>query len=278
MRLDDGRYLDRQGDEQRVLVVETEGALPPARRRRRRPRKIQTVERTTSLPLTVVTVVLASQPLAGEAEAGAWLAAAEDDETTQALLEDAMTAFDRALAAAAATTGRPVGEPVGVDLVVTARIGFGEGEQVYSGRFLDAIEIDARGGTASPRRERLERIIPLPRIAAILGGRQSLLACEVMIPRIRADLDGGRLAPAALSIHEASRATLVELEFAVEGPDHEADLDRLEELLPDLAALPGEVLGAETPGPDEEAAIAARIETALAVSERVIRRFRITAQ
>lgn len=278
MRLDDGRYLERRGESQRVIVIETEGALPPARRRRRRPRKIRTPERTTSLPLTVVTVVMASERFDGEARAGAWLAGTEEDEITESLLEDALSALDRALATAAATTGRAVGEPVGLDQVVTARIGYGEGEQVYAGRFIEAADVDARGGTASPRRERLERIVPLPRIAAVLGGREPLLACEVMIPRVRADLDAGRLTPAALSIHEASRATLVELEFAVEDSDHEKDLDRLEELLDDLAALPGEVLGGEVPGPDQEAGIAARIETGLVISERIIRRYRITAQ
>ncbi|MDQ2622488.1 MAG: hypothetical protein M3Y45_05550, partial [Actinomycetota bacterium] len=256
----------------------TEGALPPARRRRRQPRKIQTVERTATLPLTVVTVVLASEPLAGQSAAEAWLATTADDDVTQSLLEDALSTLDRALAAAAATTGRLPAEPAGVDLVVAARIGFGEGQQVYSGRFIEAVEIDARGGTASPRRERLERIIPLPRIAAILGGRESLLACEVMIPRVRADLDAGRVVPAALTIHEAARATLVELEFAVEGPEHEEDLDRLEEVLDDLAALPGDVLGPGEPRPGDDPGIAARIESALRISERVIRRFRITAQ
>ncbi len=275
MRLGDGRYLDRRGDTQRVLAIETEGALPPARRKRRRPRKSTAVERTPSLPLTVVTVVLASEPLESESAASAWLQDAAGEEATEALIEDALATLDRALAAAAATTGRTLGEPVGVDQVVTARFGFGEGEQVYDGRFLEAIEIDARGGTASPRRERLERIVPLPRIAAILGGREPLPACEVLIPRVRADLDADRIEAAALTIHEAARATLIELEFAVEGPEHEADLDLLEESLPGLASLPAEVFD---PEPADGPAIAARIEEPLRIAERIIRRFRIATQ
>jgi len=280
VRLDDGRYLDRQAEAQRVLIVETENAPPPARRKRRRPRKAKGAPGAADLPLTVVTVVLASDPLGDEREAESWLAGAGGDEATQALLEDALATLERALAAAAATTGRMLGEPPGVDQVVTARIGYGEGERVADGRYLDAIEVDARGGTASPRRERLERVVPLPRIAAILAGREPLLACELMVPRIRADLDAGRVVPAALSIHEAARAALVELEFTVDDPEHEADLDRLEALLPDLATLPAEVLGegAPKPGAVGEPAIAARVEAALKVAERLIRRFRVASQ
>lgn len=277
MRLDDGRYLDRRGDAQRIVVIETEGALPPARRKRRRPRKARVAERSVTLPLTVVTVVMASEPLEDEAAAAAWLEAAAAEEATDALLEDGLATLDRALAAGAATTGRVLGEPVGLDLVVNAKIGYGEGGQVYDGRFIDAIEIDARGGTAAPRRQRLERIVPLARIAAILGGREPLLACEVLVPRVRADLDAGRVDAAALTVHEAVRSTLIELELRVEGPEHESDLDHLERLLPGLAALPAQVFDSD-PAVARDPAVAERAGEALEVAERVIRRFRITTQ
>lgn len=259
----------------------------------------------------MVTVIFASEPLTGGYVAEEWLADMADEATVDAVLDQGFAVLNRALAGAAGAAGRVVDAPVSADSPVTARIGFGDGDQVAAGRHLEAVEIDVRGGTAGPRRERQARVSPLARIAAILGDREPLFACEVLVPRVRADLDAGRDAAAALTIESAARATLIELEFSLEGPEHENDLDRLEQLLPDLARLTENALepgpepvgtGETPPGPadtegeqpglagpglaqpkpagtgDERPDRRSRIEAALTVAERVLRRHRINSQ
>ena len=59
-------------------------------------------------------------------------------------LEDAIAAFDRARAAHAVAAGVPFGVPTRLESVLAARIGYGEGEQVASGRYQQAADVDAR--------------------------------------------------------------------------------------------------------------------------------------
>ena len=167
--LDDGRYLIRSGPAERVLVTETEGALPPPRRRRRRPRKSGRTDAPVTVSVTVATVVLADQPLDGESAAEDWLDRLDDSDFTGDLIADAIGTLDRARAADAAASGAPFGTPTDPGSILAARIGYGEGEQVASGRFLESLDVDARGGTAESRRQRLARTAPLARTAAILG-------------------------------------------------------------------------------------------------------------
>lgn len=274
MRLENGRYLDRQGDQQRVLVIAAEGAPPPARRRRRRPRQTDGEASQPPVAVTTVTMVRAFDPFDSDAEATAWLGEVATGQSTDPLLAEMLATLDRALAAEAAASGHAYAQPVRVDDLIGARIGYGDGDRVSDGLYLDAFEIDARGGTASPRRERLNRTRPLARIAAILGGSDTAQACEFLIPRVRSDLDGGRVTSAGLTIEVAVRATIRELDTALEDPDHTADLDRLEQLLPELAELTDAVLaeGRAWPG------LAASLEEPLALAERVMRRRRVLEQ
>lgn len=271
--LDDGRYLIRSGPAERVLVIETEGALPPARRRRRRPRKSVESESPTSVTVSVVTVIRADQPFDGESAAEAWLERLGDSEFTGELLDDAIGTLDRARAAEATASGVPFGTRTDLNGVLSARIGFGDGDQVASGRFAVALDVDARGGTASKRRERAARTGSLARTAAILGGRERASACEVLIPRIRLDLDTGNDLAACLVISAAAASTIGELEFTVEGEGHEEDLDRLEGMLPAL-----EETSARARESSIDAADLQQVEEALTLAERVIRRRRILEQ
>ena len=88
------------------MVTETEGALPPARRRRRRPRKVLHDDTPVTVSVSVVTVIRADQPFADDREAEAWLDRLEDSGFTGDLLEDAIAAFDRARAAHDEPRGR----------------------------------------------------------------------------------------------------------------------------------------------------------------------------
>ncbi len=268
LRLEDGRYLDRHGDEQRVVVIETEGALPPARRRRRRPKKAAGRDAVPNVAVTTVTMIRAWRAFASEVEAAEWLADATGEDQVELSLEESLATLDRSLAAEAATTGRPYVQAIRIDDLIAARIGYGDGDHLSDGVYLEAFEIDARGGTASPRRERMNRTRPLARIAAIIGERDRAAACEFLIPRVRSDLDGGRVMSAALVIEVAVRSTIIELDTVLEDPDHTADLDRLEEMLPELTELTDSVLAEGGPWPG----LADSMEEPLAIAERVMRR------
>jgi hypothetical protein len=223
--------------------------------------------------VSVVTVIRADQPFDSDAAAEGWLGQLEDSEFTGELLDDAISTLDRARAADAAAGGTPFGTPTAIGSLLAARIGYGDGDQVASGRFLEAWDVDARGGSGSRRRERMARTGSLARMAAIVGGRDEAAACEVLIPRVRLDLNTGNLAAACLAAGPAFTATVAELEFAVDDPGHEQDLDRLEELLPELGAV-SERAASGSLDPDDRR----KVEAALEVAERVIRRRRILDQ
>jgi len=53
---------------------------------------------------------------------------------------------------------------------------------------------------------------PQERLAALLAGRDAVLACEELTLRARSDLDAGRLREAALQLRVALQAALAELE------------------------------------------------------------------
>lgn len=256
-----------------MLVTETEGALPPARRRRRRPRKAVRAESPVTVSVTVATVIRADRPFDSEAAAEDWLDRLDDSDFTGEVLDDALATLDRARAADATASGRPFGTPTELGSILAARIGYGEGDQVASGRFLEALDVDARGGTAAKRRERLAQTGSLARTAAILGDREKAAGCEVLVPRVRLDLDTGNEAAARLAAETAVGATIGELEFALEDEGHEQDLDRLEQMLPGLA----EVSARASQGGEEPNDLRL-VKEALEVAERVIRRRRILEQ
>lgn len=226
-----------------------------------------------TVSVTVVTVILADQPLESEAAGDGWLDRFDDSDLTGDQLDEAVATLDRVRAADAAASGVPVGAPTRLDQVLAGRIGYGEGDQVASGRFLDAVDVDARGDTENKRRERAARTGATARTAAILGGRDTAGACEVLIPRIRFDFDSGNQEAALAMIAPAIEATIAELEFALEDEDHERDLDQLEEMLPGLGGILERTLGDQTEEADLEKA-----EQALNVAERVLRRYRILTQ
>lgn len=258
------------------MVIESEGALPPPRRKRRRPRRSGRTESPTKVQVTTATVIRAHAPLASEQEASSWLARLNEEDFADELLAEALSTLDRARAAESAASGRPFAEPTDLADVLKARVGYGDGDRLSEGRFLEAFEVDARGGTGigGRRRERLSRVAPIARIAAIIGEKGRADSCEFLVPRVRADLDAGRIMTAALGIEMAARATVAELDQALDEPDHVADLDRLEAMLPDLTTLTDSVLTETEPW----AGLSESLEEPLLIAERVIRRRRILNQ
>lgn len=269
----DGRYLARDGSGgeqgQRVLVVETDGAPPPARRRRRvKPAEDRT---PASLPLTRVTAIRAQEPFDSEADARNWLEqTAADEDLIDAALDDAIGLLNRALHVQAIASADPLGAELGASRAVVVRIGHGSGKEVASGRFAEAKAVDARTGSGSRRRHRDEELRPQERLAAVLGGREDLDACESLILRARADLDAGRRREAALQLRVGLEAMLIELDRAHSDPDHEKDMAELGARKSEAGEAANAALRGDLPVDEER-----KVTELLEISERVLRRRRV---
>jgi hypothetical protein len=252
-------------------VIETVGALPPGRRRRRKPEPERVEDdRPRQVPVTVATVILADDPFESEEQASVWLEGI-DQEQSDELLSEAFAVLDRLLATTAAATGRPYVTIWGDDQALAARIGIADGTEAADGRFRDAVRIDVRGGTATPRRDRAARTMPLSRIAAVLRGRDRPRSCELLIPRVSSDLRAGRQLAAACAIETAIAVTVREMADAMDEPSHRDDLEALRAMLPDLTELTDAAIEATEPWPGLDEALGEPLE----IAERVIRRVRL---
>lgn len=205
----DGRYLLRRPTDPpgapaaHVLVLTTLGALE--RRRLAAMRKRAQAEPGPE-PQPVLTgratIVDVGTPLPDEPAARAWLAAAGEAE-----LEQGLEVLNRALHAFRLVTTNPYVNAVARDQALVARVGFGAGEQVADGLWTEAHELIQPVG----RRRRFRALQPQARLAAVLGGRERVLACQELTLRARLDLDHGLAREAALQLLVALDAALAEL-------------------------------------------------------------------
>lgn len=287
MGIDDGRYLVREGARARrapsgetnggspsggdhppvaVLVVETRDRHIPARRRRLRRERPTPAEHDASpapVPMTRFTVVRSEQ-LDGEDEAAGWLEATAGDEANR----DAFTAAGVAIVNRALHVQRTAAQDASLPDDPTAgalaiRIGYGAGNELIGGGWIDARELPL----PTPRRRRVDSLRPQERLAAVLGGRDPVDACELLLLRARADLDAGRLREAALQLQVGLEALLVEI---AEVPEQAQDLLELRARPAEIAAASDEALHGDLRG-----ATTARLDDTLNLCERVVRRRRI---
>jgi len=269
--LADGRYLARGEGSESVLVLQTLGAPPPASKRRRRPRQAESGAVPSSLPLARATAVRAHHPFASEEEAMRWLdAATAAEDSADALVAEGIVLVNRALYAHAVAAADPQGRELTPERAVAVRIGFGSGEELADSRCIAAYEVDVWAKGASRRRQREEDLSPQERVAAILGGREGIDACEPLLLRARADLDAGRPREAALQLRVGLEALLVELRGALADGDHERDLGSLNERRAEAGEVANTALGGDL-GEQQ----AQQVRELLEICERVLRRRRI---
>jgi hypothetical protein len=267
----DGRYLARGDDGERVLVVETIGAPSLARRRRRRLKTSEPTDDPAPLPLTRVTAVRAQEPFDSVERAGEWLAeAVSSDESIEAAIAEAIGLLNRALHAQAVASVDPLGIELAPERATTTRIGHGSGKEVAAGRFAEAKIVDGRSASGSKRRRRDEELRPQERLAAVLGGREKLDACETLVLRARADLDAGRRREAALQLRVGLEAMLAELDAALTDPGHEEDINQLQARRGEIGNAANAALHGDLPIDDER-----NVSELLALCERVLRRRRV---
>jgi hypothetical protein len=228
----DGRYLARDAGRdgaQSVLIVETLGAPSPPSRRRRSAAAAEPGAGPPPLPLARATAVRAFEPFDSAEQAARWLnEAVEVEGAVDALVAEGVALLNRALHAQAAAAADPRLQEIAAKRSVAVRIGYGSGEELAAGRFTAARDIDLRAAGASRRQRREEeQLRPQERVAAVLGGREQVDACETLLLRARADLDAGRLREAALQLRVGLEALLVELAGALVDPRHEEDMAQL---------------------------------------------------
>jgi hypothetical protein len=162
---------------------------------------------------TARATMIAADPFASPLEAEAWLAALKRDR--DALIEEARLGtaeLNRMLRAHRAAAADPwAAIEVSPMHALVVRVGYGVGDLVAEGRFDDALELPRTEADALSRSRRGDQIGPGERLAAILSGRDELLACEELVLRARADVDAHRPHEAALQARIALEAVLAEL-------------------------------------------------------------------
>lgn len=259
----DGRYLLRRPGESEnsepthVLVLATLGARRRGFLARRRSRRRAHPEPDPAPVATGrATVIDAGAPLRDESDARRWLARAGEPE-----LEAGIGVLNHALHAFRLVSADPHLYPVGRGQALVARLGFGHGEQVADGQWTDARELSA----TRSRQSRAKVLQPQARLAAVLGGRESLLVTEELALRARVDLEQDREREAALQLLVALDAALAELQIDRASSVLAELLDELRAQRDVVARAAQSALAGPLPAPDREAveATLARIEAAL---------------
>ncbi len=261
-----------RGGGERAGPADAGGAPPAAGRRRRRPRRVGAEAEPAALPLTRATAIRAFAPFADEGEAARWLdEACEAEDTVDVLVDEGLALLNRALHAQAVAAADPTGQASSRPRRPT-RSGSATAAARRSPPAASraAREVDVRASGASRRRRREEELRPQERVAAVLGGREQLDACETLLLRARADLDAGRDREAALQLRVGLEALLVELKGALSDPGHEEDMGTLTERKAEAgsaanAALQGGLSAEQRAG----------VEDLLRICERVLRRRRV---
>lgn len=245
-----------------VLVLASIDALvgrPRRRRGRAKPREVSVEDSGPTVQVQRATVIRA-EPFAGVAHAEAWLAETQGDEAKlAATVEWGLLAVNRALHAHRSAAQDAYVPDVSAERTLAARIGFGPGDALASGRWSEAVDVPP----SAPRVRRAESLRPQERVARVLGGHETVGPCEALLLRARADLDAGRSREAALELQSAVAALLVEL-GGTGGPEQAADLADLDGRRDALAAMASTALRSAPPRAD--------LEDGLRLAERVIRR------
>jgi hypothetical protein len=225
----DGRYLLRRSgapspevgvaQPEHVVVLGTLGAsqrtgadraaigLPRIGSRRARPRA------TTPDPAPVATAratIIDPVSLSAERQARSWLAEIDPERETRA----SIAVLNRVLFAYRIASADPYRYEVSPAQALVIRAGWGEGEQVASGRWLHARELPWAPSSRARRRPigyHSAALRPQERLAELLGARDEELLCEELALRARLDLDHARLRHAAMELDNALSAALWEL-------------------------------------------------------------------
>ena len=207
--IEDGRYLARsEGEASEVLVVATHGAERAVTGRRRRHRSSRAAEDPGAAPLPVSRMTVVTPARLGPEEAERWLEEVSGDaDAARAQVQAALRLINEALAAQRAGSQDPYVHELDESRAVAIRVGYGVGDEVADGSWSDARELEL----AADKQNRAELLQAQERVAAVLGGRDEVLACEGLVLRARLDLEENRTREAALQLRVGLEALLREL-------------------------------------------------------------------
>ena len=212
------------------------------------------------VPVTRLMVVVSDEI---EGDPDAWLERVRKDQAQRdALVDRGLACIRRAVAARRITATDPAIADPSAESALAIRIGFGEGDELVERQWEQAIEVPRDTQRAS----RSEALRPQERMAALLGNRDTALACEELVLRARADSRAGRSREAALQLRVGLEALLAE-RTRLTGHGQEEDLAALDERRTATGDAANEALQG---APSAERA--AEVEETLAICERILRR------
>jgi hypothetical protein len=235
----DGRYLLRkldgpqESEPEHVVVLSTVGASRKSRlgkRSRTRPADAEGAALAVARATVVDPVSLSS-----EGQAKAWLGELDPDREAAA----AAAVLNRMLFAHRIAGATPHLHEVSPTQALVLRAGYGEGEQVADGLWVQARELVLSQKRAGRRATALR---PHERLALLLSGRDKPLRCEELVLRARLDFDAERLALAAIELERAYTAALIELSSEQRGDLH-ARIQELASLTPGVEEAATAALG-----------------------------------
>jgi hypothetical protein len=196
---------DADAEPESVLVLTTLGA-PQRRFLSGRKGRDVTAAEAEPVPTSRATISRPA-PFADAEEAAEWMIGLRGDmEAADAEVDGALAVLNRAIHFYRTAKADPHARDVSAASALVVRIGYGPGDAVADGLFADAWELPRER-----RRVRRSMEAPEERFAALVGGREDVLACEELVLRARADLDAARYREAALQTRVALEGLLAEL-------------------------------------------------------------------
>jgi hypothetical protein len=262
----DGRYLLREhaGEEAHHVLVVAGLSTSVTRKARRWGRDQESLRVPAETGIGRATLV--DTTVVDDEQARVWLDEAAGMRV-DATVAEALRWLNLALRAHRAATADPGITDLTAEHALVIRAGYGEGFEVADGNWTaarDLLPSSRAGGTRRARREAALR--PQERLAALLSGRDAVLACEELALRARVDLDNERPREAALQAHIALEAAVAELQaFRAE----RAVGDRLPDLESRREALAAAANEALQGGPSE--ATMRAVDEGLRAVEAVLR-------
>lgn len=208
----DGRYLirDHAGEEAHRVLVFASWPTTTQRRSRRWTREPEPQSAPAETALSRATLVEAA--VVDGTAAKAWLGSIEGAGAEETVAES-LRVLNFALRAHRAAAADPGVREVTAEQALTVRAGYGAGFEVADGEWTAARDLPSPGSREGSRRRRREAALrPQERLAALLSGRDAVLACEELTLRARLDLDQQRPREGALQTHLALEAAVAEFQ------------------------------------------------------------------
>ena len=187
-----------------VLVVGVVSApIASMPRLRRRAKPAQSGAEPAEVPLSLVTFIRGTEPIADKrAAAGVLETIRRSEDQQNAWVDEGLAVLNMAIRAHRTGAYDPYATEVTRRDARRIRIGYGTTDDVQNGLWTEALEPPPPPGR---RAKRVERLRPSEAVAAVLSGRTAVLESEDLLLRALIDLDNNRTRAAAHQVGAALR-------------------------------------------------------------------------